>query len=98
MPADLRNKEVALGRIKRLASSGLLLEPLVRSVFDLINDAVPNNPNRGLHVGSERFSRLDRPLWCSCGQCLISHGNSDAVVLSGGLPKAEVKAVVEAAM
>jgi hypothetical protein len=30
---DLHNKEVAFGRIKRLASSGLSLEPFVRSVF-----------------------------------------------------------------
>jgi DNA-binding CsgD family transcriptional regulator len=54
MLSDSRNKARALGRIKRLASSGLPLEPFVRSVFELINDAVPNNPNRGLHVGSDR--------------------------------------------
>ena len=52
MPGDMRRKELALGRIKRLASSGLSLEPFVRSIFDLINDAVPNNPNRSFHVGT----------------------------------------------
>jgi len=45
---DLRNKELALGRIKRLASSGLLLDPFVRALFDLVNDAVPHSPNRVL--------------------------------------------------
>lgn len=60
--SDTRNKEIALGRIKRLASSGLLLEPFVRSVFELINDAVPNSPHRALHVGSERADAyLRRP-------------------------------------
>ena len=44
--SDTRNKEIALGRIKRLASSGLPVEPFVRSVFELINDAVPNSPNK----------------------------------------------------
>jgi len=52
--SDLRNKEVTLARIKRLASSGLGLEPFVQSVFELVNDAVPNCANRSLHVGSER--------------------------------------------
>src|SRR6266481_6585034 len=52
--SDSRNKARALGRIKRLASSGLPLEPFVRSIFELINDAVPNSPNRSLHVGGER--------------------------------------------
>jgi hypothetical protein len=46
--SDARNKEVALGRIKRLASSGLPLEPFVRTIFELVNDAVPHNPNRVL--------------------------------------------------
>jgi DNA-binding CsgD family transcriptional regulator len=50
---DLANKEVALGRIKRLASSGLPLEPFVRAVFELIHDAVPSSPNRAFHVGAE---------------------------------------------
>jgi DNA-binding CsgD family transcriptional regulator len=50
---DMRRKELALGRIKRLASSGLALEPFVRSVFELVNEAVPNNPNRTFHVGSQ---------------------------------------------
>jgi len=49
--SDTRNKEIALGRIKRLASSGLPLEPFVRSIFDLINDAVPNSPNKAFQVG-----------------------------------------------
>ncbi len=51
--SDTRNKEIALCRIKRLASSGLPLEPFVRSVFELINDAVPNSPNKVLHVGGD---------------------------------------------
>ncbi len=51
--SDTRNKEIALGRIKRLASSGLLLEPFVRSVFELINDAVPNSPNKVFHIGGD---------------------------------------------
>jgi DNA-binding CsgD family transcriptional regulator len=51
--SDSRNKARALGRIKRLASSGLPLEPFVRSVFELINDAVPHSPNRTFHVGGE---------------------------------------------
>jgi hypothetical protein len=51
--SDTRNKEIALGRIKRLASSGLPLEPFVRSIFELVNDAVPNSPNRSLHVGDQ---------------------------------------------
>jgi len=52
--SDSRNKARALARIKRLASSGLPLEPFVRSIFELINDAVPNSPNRTFHVGGER--------------------------------------------
>ena len=46
--SDTRNKEVALRRIKRLGSSGLALEPFVRSIFDLVNDAVPHSPHRVL--------------------------------------------------
>jgi DNA-binding CsgD family transcriptional regulator len=49
---DMRRKELALSRIKRLASSGLALEPFVRSVFELINDGVPNSQNRSFHAGS----------------------------------------------
>ena len=52
--SDSRSKARALGRIKRLASSGLPLDPFVRSVFELINDAVPTSPNRAIHVGGER--------------------------------------------
>ena len=52
--SDSRNKARALGRIKRLASSGLPLEPFVRSIFELINDGVPGNPNRTFHIGGER--------------------------------------------
>jgi hypothetical protein len=48
MYSDARSKEVALGRIKRLASSGLLLEPFGRFVFDLTNDAIPHNLHRVL--------------------------------------------------
>jgi DNA-binding CsgD family transcriptional regulator len=51
--SDGRNKEVALGRIKRLASSGLALEPFVRTALDLIDDAVPASPHRGIQVGTD---------------------------------------------
>lgn len=44
--SDSRNKARALGRIKRLASSGLPLEPFVRGVFEAVNDGVPHSPNR----------------------------------------------------
>ena len=54
MPGDMRRKELALGRIKRLSSSGLALEPFVRSVFDLIYDAIPSSPHRAIHVGGDR--------------------------------------------
>ena len=49
--SDARNKEVALGRIKRLASAGLQLEPFARAVLDLINDGVPHSPNRVILAG-----------------------------------------------
>jgi DNA-binding CsgD family transcriptional regulator len=52
--SDTRNKEIALGRIKRIASSGLPLEPFVRSIFDLINDAVPSSPNKNFMIGGSR--------------------------------------------
>ncbi len=51
--SDARNKEVALARIKRLSSSGLPVEPLVRGLFDLINDGVPHSPNRTFHLGGK---------------------------------------------
>jgi DNA-binding CsgD family transcriptional regulator len=46
MTSDARNKEIALIRIKRLASSGLELHPFVETLFELMNDGVPHNPNR----------------------------------------------------
>jgi hypothetical protein len=49
--SDARNKEVALGRIKRLASAGLRLEPFARAVLDLVNDGVPHSPNRVMLAG-----------------------------------------------
>jgi DNA-binding CsgD family transcriptional regulator len=49
--SDARNKEVALGRIKRLASVGLRLEPFARAVLDLINDGVSHSPNRVILAG-----------------------------------------------
>jgi DNA-binding CsgD family transcriptional regulator len=48
--SDLRNKEIALGRIKRLASSGLPLEPFARSAFELLHDGIPHSENRSLLV------------------------------------------------
>jgi DNA-binding CsgD family transcriptional regulator len=54
--SDSRNKARALGRIKRLASSGLPLEPFVRGVFESLNDGVPHSPNRVmLASGGERI-------------------------------------------
>ena len=44
-----RLKEIALVRIKRLASSGLPLEPFVRTLSELLNDAVPHSEHRVLH-------------------------------------------------
>ena len=49
--SDIRNKEIALGRIKRLASSGLPFEPFVRVAFELINDAICNSDHKVFHVG-----------------------------------------------
>ncbi|HJU11429.1 MAG TPA: helix-turn-helix domain-containing protein [Candidatus Binataceae bacterium] len=49
---DGLNKEIALRRINRLSSSGLPLEPFVQTLFKLINDGVPNAPNRPFLVGS----------------------------------------------
>ncbi len=52
--SDTRNKEVALGRIKRLASSGLPLDSFVRSTFEFVGVAIPHSPNRTFHIGGER--------------------------------------------
>jgi hypothetical protein len=46
--SDARNKEIAFGRIKRLANSGLLLEPFVMTLFELLHDAIPSAPLKGL--------------------------------------------------
>jgi DNA-binding CsgD family transcriptional regulator len=54
MLGDMRRKELALGRLKRLASSGLPLEPFVEAVFELVNDAVPNSPNRSFLASVDR--------------------------------------------
>lgn len=45
--SDVRNKEVALRKIKRVASSGLPLEPFVMALFQLVDDAIPNASNKG---------------------------------------------------
>jgi hypothetical protein len=55
--SDARNKEVALSRIKRLASAGLQLEPFARAVLALINDGVPHSPNRVILAGGQRRCR-----------------------------------------
>jgi DNA-binding CsgD family transcriptional regulator len=61
MTSDIRNKEIALIRIKRLASSGLELQPFVQTLFELMNDGVPHNPNRVFFLGS-----ADQPVvFCS---------------------------------
>jgi DNA-binding CsgD family transcriptional regulator len=52
--SDTRNKEIALGRIKRLASSGLPLDPLIRTLFELVNDAIPHSPNKNFMIGGDR--------------------------------------------
>jgi DNA-binding CsgD family transcriptional regulator len=49
--SDSRCKARALGRIKRLASSGLPLDPFVRGVFEAVNDGVPHSPNRVMLAG-----------------------------------------------
>ncbi len=49
--SDSRNKARALGRIKRLASSGLPLDPLVRGIFEALHDGVPHSPNRVILAG-----------------------------------------------
>ena len=49
--SDSRNKARALGRIKRLASSGLQLDPFVRGAFEGLNDGVSHSPNRVMLAG-----------------------------------------------
>jgi DNA-binding CsgD family transcriptional regulator len=49
--SDSRNKARALSRIKRLASSGLPMDPFVRGVFEAVNDGVPHSPNRVILAG-----------------------------------------------
>jgi DNA-binding CsgD family transcriptional regulator len=49
---DMRRKELALSRIKRLASSGLPLEPFGRTVLDLVNDGVAHSSNRAILAGA----------------------------------------------
>ena len=49
--SDSRNKARALGRIKRLASSGLPLDPFVRGAFEALNDGVSHSPNRVMLAG-----------------------------------------------
>jgi DNA-binding CsgD family transcriptional regulator len=49
--SDARNKATALARIKRLSSSGLPLEPFIRSLFELINDGIPHHPNKVFFAG-----------------------------------------------
>lgn len=50
--SDALRKQTALRRIRRLCSSGLPLEPLVASLFDLIQEAVPNSDNKVLLADS----------------------------------------------
>jgi DNA-binding CsgD family transcriptional regulator len=60
--SDARNKEIALIRIKRLASSGLELQPFVETLFELMNDGVPHNPNRVFFLAGS-----DDPVVVICG-------------------------------
>jgi len=46
-PSDARNKEIALRKIKRLASSGLPLEPFVMALLQVIDEAIPSASNKG---------------------------------------------------
>jgi len=50
--SDARNKELALGRIKRLASSGLPVEPFARAVLEQLHSAIPNSPNRAFFIAA----------------------------------------------
>src|SRR5580700_2675110 len=43
--SDARNKENALRRIKRLGSAGLPLEPFAKTLFEVLEEAIPHNPN-----------------------------------------------------
>src|SRR5579863_2756441 len=52
--SDSRNKDVALRRIKRLASSGLPLEPYVIALFELMNDAIPSAALKAFYTSSNR--------------------------------------------
>lgn len=45
---------MVLGRIKRLAHSGLPLEPFLRTLFDLIKGALPDSAKCSQHAGGER--------------------------------------------
>jgi hypothetical protein len=45
--SDQRNKEIAFGRIKRLANAGLLLEPFVLTLLKLLDDGIPSSPLKG---------------------------------------------------
>ena len=61
MPAvisDAHNKEVALRRIKRLASSALPLEPFILTLFELIHEAVPSSPLKALLPGTDDAGRF----------------------------------------
>jgi transposase/DNA-binding CsgD family transcriptional regulator len=42
-PNDFARKRQALARIKRLASSGMPLQPFAYTLFDIVRDAVPND-------------------------------------------------------
>jgi DNA-binding CsgD family transcriptional regulator len=46
LASDAEKKLTALKRLKRLCSAGLPLEPLVRTLFDLFEDAIPNADNK----------------------------------------------------
>ena len=71
--SDSRNKARALGRIKRLASSGLPLEPFVRGVFESLNDGVPHSPNRVMLAGGgERIDAHRRQLGDGPGASLYA--------------------------
>ncbi len=56
--SDLRNKEIALGRIKRLASSGLPLEPFARTIFELFHDAIAHGYDRAMGVSGDQLQEL----------------------------------------
>ncbi len=58
MRSDRYNKELALRRIKKLAVSGLPVEPYIMALFELMNDAVPSSPLKAFVVSPDRIEAM----------------------------------------